>query len=128
MIMMIKRNDDLYVLIAKINRIHRIISELSKKDYDFMLEHFKRIRNCDDETVKEYGNACYYFPKSQRIQGMLYQRSIDDYCIKVNELQQIVSEMIGVEMDMMIFELECLPNHQCGTPAYFPPPKEKNND
>ena len=133
MIMMIKRNDDLYILLLQTEMIGQfvIVSELKKKDYDFMLKHFKRIRNCSEEIAKEYGNACYYFPTSQitpEVQVMLYNRGIDDYCIKLNLTQKIVSEMIGVEMDMMIFELECLPNHQCGTPAYFPPAKDKEND
>ena len=133
MIMMIKRNDDLYVLLLQTEEIGKfiIVSELKKKDYDFMLTNFKRIRNCSEEMAKEYGNACYYFPTSQitpEVQVMLYNRGTDDYCINLNLAQKTVSEMIGVEMDLMIFELECLPNHQCGTPAYFPPAKEKHND
>lgn len=133
MIMMLKRNDNLYVLLLQTEQIGQfvIVSELTKKDYDFMLTHFKRIRNCADAIAKEYGNACYYFPTSQitpEVQVMFYNRGTDDYCIKLNLAQKIVSEMIGVELDLMIFELECLPNHQAGTPAYFPPAKDKDND
>lgn len=133
MIMMLKRNDNLYVLLLQTEQIGQfvIVSELTKKDYDFMLTHFKRIRNCTDAIAKEYGNACYYFPTSQitpEVQVMFYNRGTDDYCIKLNLAQKIVSEMIGVELDLMIFELENLPHHQCGTPAYFPPAKDKQND
>lgn len=130
MIMMIKIDDNCYQLLMqnpeKITQF-AIISKMNKFDYDFMLTHFKRIRNTVIDP-KEYGNACYYFPRDNETCftiTRLRQRGNDDYCIDGNFDSVMLSEMIGVEMDMMIFELECLPNHQCGTPAYFPPPKDK---
>ena len=132
MIMMMKRKDNCYDLLMQTEVLAKfaIVSELTQKDYDFMLEHFRRIRNCGEEKAKEYGNACYYFPQSKytpEVRVMLYNRDADDYVIKINLGQKIVSEMVGVELDMMIFELECLPNHRIGTPVYFPPPKEGSN-
>ena len=127
MIMMIKIDDNCYkLLMQNPNNPTSFgeISKLTKNDYQFMLEWIKRIRSDNKK------DAWYQFPISdQRIFTItrLNQRDVDDYVISGNFGGVILSEMVGVELDMMIFELECLPNHRAGTPAYFPPPKEKQN-
>ena len=132
MIMMLKIDDDCYQLLMqhpeKITQFG-IISKMNKRDYDFMLTNFKRIRN-SVIGPKEYDNASYFFPRdngSYFTVTRVSQRGIDDYVIDANFNSVILSEMIGVELDLMIFELECLLNYQRGTPAYFPPPKDKPN-
>lgn len=127
MIMMIKHNDDAYsLLMQNPNKIGEfaVISRLNKTNYNLMLETMKLIRKQDAK-----GNW-YQFPREESvfIITRVHCRASDDYCIDANFGSVILSEMIGVEMDMMIFELECLPNHQNGTPSYFPPAKDKDND
>ena len=128
MIMMIKENDNCYKLLMqnpKNPTEFGEISKLTKLDYDRMLTWVKKIRNDNKK------DAWYQFPSTDyRVFTITrwIQRDDDDYIISGNFGSVILSEMIGVEMDMMIFELECLVNHQCGTPAYFPPAKDKEND
>lgn len=125
MIMMIKVDDNCYKLLMQHpNNPTEFgeISKLTKSSYGMMLEWVKKIRSDNKK------HAWYQFPTSdQRIFTITrwIQRGDDDYVISGNFGSVILSEMIGVEMDLMIFELECLPNHQAGTPAYFPPAKDK---
>lgn len=125
MIMMIKADDNCYRLLMQHPKNPTEFGEIStmtKLSYEQMLEWVKKIRSDNKK------DAWYQFPNSdQRIFTITrwIQRDTDDYAIIANFGSVILSEMIGVEMDMMIFELECLPNHQNGTPSYFPPAKDK---
>lgn len=128
MIMMIKRDDDCYELYMqhpiKLDKI-LLLSRLRKKDYDFMLSHLCLMR--DNNEV----GYSYTFPRhNETLYTILriYHRGKDDWTVDANLGSRIFSEMVDIEFAMMVFELECLPNHQCGTPVYFPPPKEKDND
>ena len=127
MIMMIRHNDDAYLLLmqhpTKLDSFG-VISRLDKHAYKFMIDAIRKIRNDNKK------DSWYQFPRSD--DGVFTitrfrQRDTDDYVIEAN-FTNCLSEMIGVELDLMIFELECLPNHQVGTPSYFPPPKDKSND
>lgn len=127
MIMMIKRNDDCYELYMQhpkeLDKL-ALLSRLTKKDYVFMLQTLVKMR--DRNNVGDY----YIFPHpddGNYTVIRLEHCALDHYVIDRN-YHHIFSEMIDIEFALMIFELECLPNHQCGTPAYFPSPKDKSND
>lgn len=127
MIMMIKRNDDCYELYMQhpkeLDKL-ALLSKSTKKDYDFMLQTLAKMRD------RNYVGDFYLFPRADDVAFTavrLIHYAQDHYVIDGN-YHHIFSEMIDIEFAMMIFELECLPNHQNGTPSYFPPAKDKDND
>lgn len=127
MIMMLKENDNFYQLLyqrpEKFGQF-AILSSLNKPQYEFMLDFLVKMR--DGNKIGD----CYTFPRPENgnfTVVRLHHQAQDHYVIDGN-YHHIFSEMIDIEFALMIFELECLPNHEAGTPAYFPPAKDKDND
>lgn len=127
MIMMLKESDNLYSLLyqqpEKFGQF-AILSSLNKPQYQFMLDFLVKMR--DGNKIGD----CYTFPRPESGNFTivrLHHLAQDHYVLDAN-LHHVFSEMVDIEFAMMVFELECLLNHQAGTPAYFPPAKDKDNE
>ena len=127
MLMMLKDNDNLYSLLhqhPKEFTKFAILSTLNKAQYDFMLEHLRKMR--DGNKVGD----CYVFPRPDNgVYTIVRINHVaqDHYVVDAN-LHHIFSDMVDIEFAMTVFDLECLVNHQAQTPVYFSPPKDKSND
>lgn len=132
MIMMIKCDDNCYKLIYRdisnprtyAENEYTLLAKLNKKDYDFMLNHLRLMR---DNNKIGYSYTFPRFDESTFTILRIYHRGQDDWIVDGN-LNYLFSEMVDIEFAMTVFDLECLLNHQDGTPVYFSPPKEKQND
>lgn len=127
MIMMLKESDNLYSLLyqhPEKSGQFAVLSSLNKPQYEFMLGFLAEMR--DGNKIGD----CYTFPRPENGNFTivrLHHQAQDHYVLDAN-LHHVFSEMIDIEFAMTVFELECLLNHQDGTPVYFSPPKEKQND
>ena len=113
---MIKCDDDCYKLIyCDVNNPkpyaeneYTLLAKLNKKDYDFMLDHLRLMR---DNNEVGYSYAFPRFDKSTFAILRIYHRSQDDWIVDAN-LHYIFSEMVDIEFALTVFDLECLQNHQ----------------